>query len=816
MLLAFVVAGTSYGAIYTAVASGNYSSTSTWQAGMAPPPTIALDQVIIPANLTVSMTSDVTLNGALATLTVEGTLSTSNGSSLTLTLGSLTGGGIVTANTVNINTGATFSLTGTLNATTLNVGTAVSTTADLMVAQTLNLTSGSLALGPNGSLDMGPNGTIILSGGTFTTAGGTVGLGNMYNVSYINVSTIAGAELSGTGLQNVTVNINAVNTVTLTADLTINGTLALTSGILTLAGNDLTINGGVAASGTGTVASTSASNISINATGGTAGTLTFSGAAAAVNNLTINVGANQAHIGGTVIINGTLQLNSGTLTFDNANLTISGNVSGSGSLSGTPSSNLTVNTVGGLSSPLDFVAGGQSIHDLSITVGAGNSATLGSDLTINGVLALTGNLNLNGNELILAGASSMSGTGTLAATNTSDLIINSTAGIASLIVSGTLNNVTINTGGNNVTLGGSLTTVGTLTLQSGNLILSGFNLTINGNLAATGTGTISSTLTSDITVASSSSPAGAINFSSSANTVGNLVVNIGGNGTLAIGTDLNVNDTLRLTAGRVNIGANALMMGTSGVINGAGSSSYIITTAGGYLQQLVSLTAVDSVNFPVGTVTQFAPANIHLNAGSSTGQVQVGVVNNVRTEGTSGTDLSATQPLVDATWDVHSLIAGTLNLSLEVLWSAAMEVNGFNRNNAYVSHYVNGNWDMNGMAAATSEAGGMFSLHRNGLTSLSPFAVFDNNAVTPVSEINNDVMFSVYPNPANDNLVIQNTTASTEPVNMDIYNTTGQLMGNYKLTDATTNVSVKEFVGGTYFIKFYNNNMNSTKSFTKM
>jgi hypothetical protein len=51
---------------------------------------------------------------------------------------------------------------------------------------------------------------------------------------------------------------------------------------------------------------------------------------------------------------------------------------------------------------------------------------------------------------------------------------------------------------------------------------------------------------------------------------------------------------------------------------------------------------------------------------------------------------------------------------------------------------------------------------------------------------------------------------------MDIYNSKGELMGNYKLTDATSSISVDELANGTYFIKFYNNSINSTKRFVKM
>jgi hypothetical protein len=90
------------------------------------------------------------------------------------------------------------------------------------------------------------------------------------------------------------------------------------------------------------------------------------------------------------------------------------------------------------------------------------------------------------------------------------------------------------------------------------------------------------------------------------------------------------------------------------------------------------------------------------------------------------------------------------------------------------------------------------------------------SAATGMTETSGAITFAVYPNPVTDNLIIQNTAASVEPVNMDIYNAEGQLTGNYTLTDATSTIPVKNLVSGTYHIKFYNNKMSNTRSFVKM
>ncbi|MGE0638589.1 MAG: beta strand repeat-containing protein [Bacteroidia bacterium] len=818
-LVSLVLSSVSYATTFTAVSSGDFSNTTTWVGGVAPSVTTILDQIIIPSGITVNLDNNLVINGALAQLTVEGMLNTTTSSSLTLTLGTLSGAGTIILNAVDINPGSSFSFTGSLAANAINAATGFSSSADIIAGQSLNLTSGTLLLVTGGSLDVGANATIVVSGGLLSVGtGGSVGLSGNYNVTYSGVSSVAGVELSGTGLQNVTVNLTAGSTVTLTSDLTVAGTLSLNGGTLVLAGNDLTVNGTVANLGVGTVMSTSASDISINTSGGTIGSITFA-TGAAVNNLTVNVGAgSHADIDGSLTVSGTVQLNTGTLNFSNGDLTVTGTISGPGYLSANSSSNLTINTLLGAASILNFDLGGQLLNDLSITVGVSNAPSLGSDLTVNGTLTLAGasTLELNGNSLTLGAASNVAGSGSFVANSVSDLIINSTAGVSSLKITGAIGDLTINSGGTTmVTLANSITIDGTLSLETGILVLNGNDVTLNGGIAAAGAGTISATSASDITLASFSSPLGSLDFTVGAATIGNLTVSVGNSGAVSIGTDLQVNGVMLFTQGKINIMDNALLIGSSGSITGTDSASYIITETAGYLQRNITAGGSSSVSFPVGTTTHFAPASIHLNTGSSSGQVQVGVDHNVWTDGTTGTDLSIDQPVVDATWNVASGIVD-LDMNLMLMWSAAMEVNSFNPNASHITHFTNASWDVTADAVAVDESGGMFSLQRTGITSLSPFAVFDNNTETAITEISNDNRFEIYPNPAAYTITIQNSTASTEPMNMDIYNSAGQLVLATQLANVTSTVSVENLVSGNYYIKFYNTQVSSSKKFIKM
>lgn len=817
LIIAILCTTLSYATTYTAVSSGNFSSSSTW-GGVTPPSNITLDQVIIPSGINVMMDNNITLNGAIAVLTVNGTLSASGSTSINFIMGTVAGAGSITADTLTMGAAATATFTGSLTSNVMNVGLTLATSATVMVNNTLNLTLGTLSFVTGGSLAAANNATIVISGGLLGVGtGGTINLNNAYNVTYASsASTTSGVELSGPGLQNVTVDVGTGNNVTLTSSITINGTLTTTSGSLNLSGYDLTLNGTIAAGGNGTIStSNAASNININTSSGTGGTLSFAGSLNTFNNITVNVGAgNSANISGNLSVAGNLQLTSGTLNFSGSTLTVTGDVTGSGTLAGASNANLSINTAGSLTSALNFAAGSQSVNNLSISVGSGNSASLGSSLTVNGMLTLAaGNtFNINSNTLTIGSGGSISGSGALGTTSSSNIIIDA-MGSTTLSTSGTLGNLTIATGSGNVTLANNITISGTLDLQSGTLSLNGNNLNINGNVAASGSGTITSTSASSITINSSTSLAGELGFTAGSNTVGNFTVNIANGGQASLSTDLNITGTLTLTSGTVNVGNYGLIITSSGSIAGGSATSYVITDVNGYLQ-LAGTAGGSAITFPVGTNLHFAPASVQLS-GSASGNVQVGVMGNVLANGTSGADISTTQAVVDATWNVHSDITSNLDMALTVMWSAAMQVNGFDNTSAYISHYTNAHWDNTSLSAATS-ANGMFSIQRTGITSLSPFAVFNQNTVAAVQSITPDLNFEIYPNPIADNINIQNIAASTAATNMDIYSVTGQLLQSYKLTNTITNVSAANLAPGSYIVKLYNNDTQITKQITKL
>jgi autotransporter-associated beta strand protein len=178
-------------------------------------------------------------------------------------------------------------------------------------------------------------------------------------------------DLSGGG--NLTVDAGAI--------LTITGTYTPGSGTINNLGT-IVLNGIAAQNFPG--ASTVINN-------GTAGTLT---------NLTID-NSNGVSLNNSFTVAGTLTLTAGALSIGSNTLTLNGAVSGTGTISGSSTSNL---TIGGTAGTINFTSGARSLNNL--TISSGQSATLGTALDVYGALTFTGaTLDLNSQVLTIKSTS---------------------------------------------------------------------------------------------------------------------------------------------------------------------------------------------------------------------------------------------------------------------------------------------------------------------------------------------------------------------------------------------------------------------------
>ena len=183
---------------------------------------------------------------------------------------------------------------------------------------------------------------------------------------------------SGTGLNYGTVQINQspAGTVAIGASSgpTINTQLTLTSGVLSLGANTLTLNGAVSTTG-GTMTGSSVSNITC---GGAGANTTLPGVTGGLGTLTINR-ANGITLGGNLTVNTSLVLTSGDLTTGANTLTMpvgatSGPASGATDVvgavkrTGGPFAPATTLTFGNPDNQITFGAAGTKPTDLTVTL----------------------------------------------------------------------------------------------------------------------------------------------------------------------------------------------------------------------------------------------------------------------------------------------------------------------------------------------------------------------------------------------------------------------------------------------------------------
>lgn len=354
---------------------------------------------------------------------------------------------------------------------------------------------------------------------------------------------------------------------------------------------------------------------------------------------------------------------------------------------------------------------------------------------------------------------------------------------------------------------------GTLTLTSGALVLNSNDLTFNttGDFAATGNGTIKSTSTSDIKIATTSGLTGPLRFDTGGNTVDELTINFGTNTeAVKLGSNLRVTGLIDLQTGKINVQGNKLSLITGATVMGGNANNYIITGTGGSLA--ADIGSGDSVTYHVGTATHYAPCMITSKNNTVYNGLGVGVNEGVKTMGAAGTLISGSQAVVNATWFLDHSTSTTIDVDVELIWSAAMEVNLFDRQKAYVSQMTGATWDKQNPGPNTLFHNGMYSMKRKNITYLTPMAVFDATTVD-VNAIAAKNTFSIYPNPAKDVLYIElkdvvNTQAT-------IHNLSGQIVNSTQISNGNNTINISALPQGMYYIQLNGEGVNGFGKFVK-
>ncbi|MFZ4455369.1 MAG: beta strand repeat-containing protein [Bacteroidales bacterium] len=414
-------------------------------------------------------TNTLTMSGSAASST--GSLTKSGTGTLILTgLNSFSGGVYVSSGTLILNHSG-----GTTIPITSNVflnGGLLQISSDQTVAN-LDLSGG-------GSLTVDP-GTILTVTGTYTPGVGTI---NNLGTIVLNGSasqTFPGPSANvnnGVAGRMTNLTISNASGVSLNNSLSLNGTLNLLSGSLSVGSNTLSLVGPYLSGTVNNLLTTSSSNLILNCSA--TGPFTLP-SFAAINDLSIGSAGQIYILASNPVINGTLTLSAGSLNIGSNSLTLNGAISKtSGTLVGGATSNLTFGG-SGASTTLPAVA----LNNL--TLNRSNGISLGGDMSVGGALTLTsGTLTVGANTMTLSGSSIVRTSGAIDASNASSTLAFTNSSALTLPSSLFSANVNIlsTSGSGGVTLGSDLTINSNVTVGSGSKLTvpAGKDLTVTGTL----------------------------------------------------------------------------------------------------------------------------------------------------------------------------------------------------------------------------------------------------------------------------------------------------------------------------------------------
>ncbi len=564
----------------------------------------------ITATGSISFVASITLGAASA---VEASSMTLQGS------GSYTFSGLVTisdadhiiqnntaAGTFNFNGGLTMSAGGsssfvTMAGTTVNFGGNLNISGSALVfdpASTAVIT-GTSTLTPTAAITFGDfrisGGAATLAGnitvvGDWTNNGGTLASGG-FTVTFLGSGkVIGGTSLSAFGpviIGSASVytmnNNNSCSSLTFTSSaansslthsgasaLTVSGTVTINqpsaavttswninSGSSTVAGILSFVGGSATANTIGKIGITSGSLIAN-------GSVNFASNNTDANQLIAVAGAGSATFNSTVITTGQTDLRDGTLSAD-----------GGGSMTFTQFMDMRGGTISvGATGTVNFNKTGATAFSLTNTSVPVFTTNSGSIINFNG------NLTIVSPALVLANGSNSNFTAASTITPTSAL---------------TFGNITINA-------------AVTATL-AGNISVTGDWINLSGTLTP-GTNTVSFTGTGTQTI----TKAGATEtfYGLTVNTIGPL--------TLASTTDVNITNTLTMTAGNINLNGKTLQLGVGALATLVRTAGIMYSNTGTFKRYVQSGTALSSTAaplyglFPVGSSTDYRPVQINSSA----------------------------------------------------------------------------------------------------------------------------------------------------------------------------------------------------------
>lgn len=575
----------------------------------------------IPGNSTVVMSADsdeTVTSGTLVFNNLKLTPTVTSSNTYTFGAGSITVNGDFEINPSRgsgggtrdfiVNMGASITVAGTT--TVMATGTGV--VAELDTRNDYGFTSGRLEIGTNGTFTA--NGSIVnLNGATGPLFARTGTF--QENTSTVVMNSPASVALTSGNITFYRLTVAMPGqTGTLGSPITVTNALAVNSGTLSDGGNQITGDAAATmtmASGTDLVIGTAGSAttfptlfIRANTTLNAASTVTYNaGAAQSISAIPVYGNLVLASTlvvtktaSSTLDINGSLTIGANnTLSAGTSTHTLAGNFTNNGTL------NASTGTIVLDGSSNQSVGGSGTTTFNNLQLNNSSGATLNSSLTIGGTLTLTsGALSVGANTLTLNGPSVSVSSGSLATTASSNLVFGGTS--SSIFIPSTasvLNNLTVNNS-NGVSLLGSMTVNGTLTLTNGTFSVRANTLTLNGPAIAGTPTNLTTAISSSLVFGGSSA---GISLPSSVTNLSNLTINNAQGVTL--NGNLTMGGTLTLTSGTLQASGRTLALNGPAI---AGTPANLATSASTSLSFGGSSTSV-SIPSHIGSLTNLTVSN---------------------------------------------------------------------------------------------------------------------------------------------------------------------------------------------------------------
>jgi fibronectin-binding autotransporter adhesin len=377
---------------------------------------------------TVTLGNKLVISNALALN--EGTIA--DGGNTIFLAGNITGKGTETGTGGITMTGSSATISGiTIDKLTLNNATDFSLTGSPNV-RSLNFTTGTLTIGSN-TLNL--NGTVSGMSATNYLTGSAASNVTIGNNDAINTLFF---DQSSDGVSNniaaLTVNGTRCNIVKLGSKLVSGTSVTLSKGQLQINGQTLVLNGTFAGSTSDNIQGSSSSNLVINAKTNLGPLYFDENTKGVTNNLAqLIIDGGTTTLGSTLHVSAELALNGGTLADGGNTISVTGNITGTGTETGSSGILLT-----GASSTIS----GITINNLTLNVSAG--AGLTGNLVVSNTLTFNaGKLNIGSNTLTL--------NGTVAGMSAKNCFTGSESSNLTIGCSGALGNVYFDQSGKGIT-----------------------------------------------------------------------------------------------------------------------------------------------------------------------------------------------------------------------------------------------------------------------------------------------------------------------------------------------------------------------------